>query len=163
MTMNRLLLTGAAGGLGKILRDSLKPYARVMRLSDVAAMEPAGEGEEVVPCDLGDKKAVDELVRGCDAIVHLGGVSIERPFEEILDANHRGVFAQNLGHTIVYGMSANRDKWWDNRKAAHLEYHPRDSSEPFRAKVESQPLLAPSDPAATHQGGAFVRLGPFED
>src|SRR5437763_11175932 len=92
MTMNRLLLTGAAGGLGKILRDSLKPYARVMRLSDVAAMEPAAEGEEVVPCDLGDKKAVDALVQGCDAIVHLGGVSVERPFEEILEANIKGVF-----------------------------------------------------------------------
>ena len=30
--------------------------------------------------------------RGCDAIVHLGGVSVERPFEEILEANIKGVF-----------------------------------------------------------------------
>jgi uronate dehydrogenase len=265
MTIERLLLTGAAGGLGKVLRQSLKPYARVLRLSDIAAMEPAGEGEEVVPCNLADKKGVDELVRGCDAIVHLGGVSVERPFEEILDANIRGVFhiyegarrhgakrvvfassnhvigfhkqgemldadsprrpdgyyglsksygedlsrfyfdrygietacirigssfpepkdrrmlvtwlsyadltelvrcclyAPKLGHTVVYGMSANRDTWWDNSKAAHLGFQPRDSSEPFRAKVEAQPPLAPDDPLRTHQGGAFVKLGPFED
>jgi uronate dehydrogenase len=265
MTINRLLLTGAAGSLGKVLRQSLKPYARVLRLSDVAAMEPAGDGEEVVPCDLGDKRGVDELVRECDAIVHLGGVSVEKSFEDILDANIRGIFhiyegarrhgvkrvvfassnhvigfhkqgemldadsprrpdgyyglsksygedlshfyfdrygiesacvrigssfpepkdrrmlvtwlsyrdltelvrcclyAPTLGHTIVYGASDNREKWWDNSKAAHLGFVPRDSSEPFRAKVESQPPLAPNDPLLTHQGGAYVKLGPFED
>src|SRR3954469_24584409 len=92
MTIERLLLTGAAGALGRVLRESLKADCRVMRLSDKAAMEPAREGEEVVTCDLADKKAVDELVRGCDAIVHLGSVSVERPFEEVLDANIRGIF-----------------------------------------------------------------------
>ena len=33
---NRLLLTGAAGGLGKVLRESLRPYANILRLSDIA-------------------------------------------------------------------------------------------------------------------------------
>jgi uronate dehydrogenase len=72
------------------------------------------------------------------------------------------LFAEKLGHTIVYGMSANRDKWWDNRHAAHLGFEPQDSSEPFRAKVETQPPLAEDDPARIYQGGAFVKLGPFE-
>ena len=91
--VHRLLLTGAAGGLGKVLRERLKPYADVLRLSDIGAMQGAiGPQEEVVPCDLADKQAVDALVAGCDAIVHLGGVSVERPFEEILEANIRGVF-----------------------------------------------------------------------
>ena len=89
----RLLLTGAAGGLGKVLRERLRPYADVLRLSDIAPLAPAaGAHEEVVPCDLADKAAVDALVAGCDAIVHLGGVSVERPFEEILEANIKGVF-----------------------------------------------------------------------
>jgi uronate dehydrogenase len=268
MTQNarfeRLLLTGAAGGLGKVLRNSLKPYAATMRLSDVTSLAPAHDGEEVVACDLADKEAVDALVRGCDAVVHMGGVSVERPFEEILEANIKGVFhlyegarrhgvkrivfassnhvvgfhqqsellgtdcarrpdgyyglskaygedlsrfyfdrygietaclrigssfpeprdrrmlvtwlsyrdltelvrcslfAPNLDHTIVYGMSANRDKWWDNSAAAHLGFHPQDSSEPFRAKVEALPAVDPGDPAARYQGGAFVKAGPFE-
>jgi uronate dehydrogenase len=262
--LQRLLLTGAAGGLGKVLRASLKPFARTLRLSDIGAMEPAGDGEEVVPCNLADKAAVDALVRDCDAIVHLGGVSVERPFEEILEANIKGVFhlyegarrhgvkrvvfassnhvvgfhkqgemldadcakrpdgyyglskaygedlsrfyfdrygietacvrigssfpepkdrrmlvtwlsyadltelvraclfAPTLGHTIVYGASANRDKWWDNSKAEHLGWTPRDSSEPFRAKAEQVPPLAEDDPARIYQGGAFVKMGPFE-
>src|SRR3954469_19357266 len=90
--LDRLLLTGAAGGLGKVLRESLAPFAKVMRLSDIAGMAPAGPAEEVVPCDLADKAAVDSLVAGCDAIVHLGGVSVERPFEEVLEGNIKGVF-----------------------------------------------------------------------
>src|SRR3546814_5089676 len=46
----------------------------------------------VVVCDLADPQAVMELVRGTDAIVHLGGVSVERPFEEILPANIQGTY-----------------------------------------------------------------------
>eukprot|EP01036_Dinobryon_divergens_P052246 gene52246-69887_t len=91
--LNRLLLTGAAGGLGKVLRGRLKPYAKVLRLSDIASLAPAADAsEEVVPCDLSDKAAVHALLEGCDAIVHLGGVSVERPFEEILEANIKGIF-----------------------------------------------------------------------
>lgn len=90
--LDRILLTGAAGGLGKVLRQSLRPYARILRLSDLAPMDPAGPGEEVVPCDLADRDAVDALARDVDAILHFGGVSVERPFEEILDANIRGIF-----------------------------------------------------------------------
>ncbi len=90
---NRLLLTGAAGGLGKVLRERLRPYAHVLRLSDIAAMAPAADvSEEVQPCDLADKQAVHHLVEGVDAILHFGGVSVERPFEEILGANISGTF-----------------------------------------------------------------------
>ena len=91
--VHRLLLTGAAGGLGKVLRERLRPYADVVRVSDVAAMAPARDArEEVVVCDLADRKTVDALVAGCDAIVHMGGVSVERPFEEVLEANIKGIF-----------------------------------------------------------------------
>jgi len=89
---HRLLLTGAAGNLGKVLRPRLKAHADVLRVSDVATLAPAAPGEEVIPCDLADAAAVSELVRGVDAIVHLGGVSVERSFEEILPANIQGVY-----------------------------------------------------------------------
>ncbi|TDV60319.1 NAD(P)-dependent oxidoreductase [Pseudomonas sp. LP_7_YM] len=90
---NRLLLTGAAGGLGKVLRESLRPYARILRLSDITEMAPAaGEHEEVQIGDLADKTAVDHLVEGVDAIVHFGGVSTERSFEDILGPNICGIF-----------------------------------------------------------------------
>jgi len=90
----RLLLTGAAGGVGRAMRARLAEFAKVLRVSDLATALPpdAAAHEEVVPCDLADKRAVDALVAGCDAIIHLGGVSVERPFEEVLEANIKGVF-----------------------------------------------------------------------
>ncbi len=80
-------------------------------------------------------------------------------FEQLL---RRALFIPGVGHTIVYGMSANAKTWWDNRHAAHLGYAPKDSSEIFRAKVEAQPQPAADDPVATLQGGAFTAAGPFD-
>lgn len=68
-----------------------------------------------------------------------------------------------VGHSVIYGISDNRTKWWDNTRAAHLGYVPQDSSEAFRAAVEArQPALDPNDPAVIYQGGVFVRTGPLE-
>jgi uronate dehydrogenase len=88
----RLLLTGAAGGLGKELRGRLRRHANVLRVSDIAAMSAAEANEEVVVCDLADAQDVHSLVAGCEAVVHLGGVSVEGPFEPILQANIVGVY-----------------------------------------------------------------------
>ena len=88
----KLLLTGAAGGLGKILRQGLKNNCSILRLSDVAGFGPAGDGEEVVLADLADPEAVDRMVNGVEAIVHMGGVSVEGPFGPILQANILGVY-----------------------------------------------------------------------
>ena len=259
---HRLLLTGAAGGLGQILREALQAHAAIVRVSDISEMAPAaGAHEEVLPCDLADKAGVLALAEGVDAIVHLGGISTERAFEEILDANIRGTFhiyeaarkqgikrvifassnhvtgfypqdetvdahsprrpdcyyglsksygedlatfyfhrygietvslrigssfpeprnlrmlstwlsyadlahlverallAEGVGHTVVYGVSANRELWWDNRHEAHLGFEPKDSSERFRGKMQP----AANDPGAGLQGGAFTQAGPFGD
>jgi uronate dehydrogenase len=67
-----------------------------------------------------------------------------------------------VGHLVVYGVSANRDVWWDNSiAAAKLGFVPQDNSEVFRDKVEAQPPVAPTDPNAIYQGGAFTAQGPF--
>ena len=89
---DRLLLTGAAGGLGRVLRPRLKRLCRVLRLSDIATMDPADDGEETIVAPLQDAAAVCALVDGVAAIVHLGGVSVEGPFEPILQANIVGAW-----------------------------------------------------------------------
>lgn len=88
----RLLLTGAAGSLGQVLRKSLSAHADVLRLSDIAEISALGEREETVRCNLADKAGTIALCDGVDAIVHFGGVSTENAFEAVLDANIRGVF-----------------------------------------------------------------------
>jgi uronate dehydrogenase len=265
LRFGRLLLTGAAGGLGQALRPRLKAYCDTLRLSDIADLGAAASGEELVPAALEDGAAVHALLAGVDAVVHLGGVSTEQPWQPILQANIVGTyhlyeaarrhgvrrivlassnhvtgfyrqdevispqdpvrpdglyglskaFGENLaqlyfdrhgietvsvrigscfpapknrrmlatwmsfddlerlvmasltapvvGHTIVYGMGDNATTWWDNTSARHLGWRPQDSSEPFRPAIEAaEPVLDRHDPAVIHQGGAFVRTGPFD-
>jgi len=88
----RILLTGAAGGLGRVLRPRLRARCSLLRLSDMVAMEPAGPGEEVVEAPLENRAAVDALLQGMDAVVHLGGISTEQPFDAILQANILGTY-----------------------------------------------------------------------
>jgi len=90
---DNLLLTGAAGGLGRVLGEPLRTRCKRLVVSDLA--EPLARVDsqaEKVACDLADWAAVKALVTGIDAIVHLGGVSVETPFEPILQANIRGLF-----------------------------------------------------------------------
>ena len=262
----RILLTGAAGGLGKVLREHLPAFTRVLRVSDREDLGPAKTHEEVVRCDLADRKAVDALVEGVDAIAHFGGISTETSFGPILQSNivgvhnlyeaarrhgvkrvvfassnhvtgfyrqderisprdpvrpdgmygvskafgenlsrfyfdrygietaclrigssfpkvkdrrmmhtfltyrdlvelvRRGLFARNVGHTVIYGVSNNRGIWWDNESAANLGFKARDSSEPQRKRVEREnPLAAPDAAVRVYQGGVFTLDGPFEE
>ena len=89
---SKLLMTGAAGGLGQAMRPRLQQNCDVLRLSDISPMAAAQTGEEVVPADLSDFEAVKALVAGCEAIVHFGGVSTEQAWAPILQANIIGAY-----------------------------------------------------------------------
>lgn len=87
MTPNRILLTGAAGRLGSLLRQAFVGQFQLLRLSDVAPLGKAGEREEVVACDLSDGAAVQALCEGMEAIIHLGGIPYETGWPELLQSN----------------------------------------------------------------------------
>jgi len=262
----RLLITGAAGNLGTMLRRDLAPLAEVLRLSDQADLGAAADHEELVRCDLADRDAVLALTRDVDAVAHFGGVSVEGRFDDILhgniegsyylyegcrqhrvarvvyaSSNHavgfhprtriidaqadyrpdsmygvskvfvealsryyfdkfhietvnlrigscfpepldrrmlatwlsyrdlaqlvtRALLAPKVGFSVVYGSSANREQFWDNRYAAHIGYQPEDSAERYRDKVEAvTPIPDPADPAVAWVGGGFAAAGHFED
>jgi uronate dehydrogenase len=89
---HRLLLTGAAGNLGRQLRGALGDWADVVRVSDIAPTGAAAAHEETSIADLADRQAVMQMVENVDAIVHLGGISIDAPFDELLEANIRGTY-----------------------------------------------------------------------
>src|SRR4051812_8917021 len=91
-SLGRVLLTGAAGALGRQLRPRLRPRCTLLRVSDVAAMEAAQAGEEVMQAALEDRAAMHRLLEGMDAVVHLGGVSVEKAFDVVLQANIVGIY-----------------------------------------------------------------------
>jgi uronate dehydrogenase len=68
--LNRLLLTGAAGGLGTQLRPRLKACCDVLRLSDRVDLGQAAPGEELQVVELQDRAEVLKLLEGVDAVVH---------------------------------------------------------------------------------------------
>jgi uronate dehydrogenase len=257
------LLTGAAGGLGKMLRDRIKPWADVVRLSDLRDLGAPGEGEEIMCCDLADREAMLKLVEGVDAVLHFGGISVEDKFEPIMQANilglhnlyeavykagvkrviyassnhvtgfypttevvdadmplrpdsfygvskcfgealsryyfdrfgietvclrigssfpepktarmmitylsyddlvelvRRSLMTPRVGHSIVFGVSDNAARWVDNRKAAHLGFRPKDSSDKF-AHLFPDTAERPTDDdvGSKYQGGPFILAGP---
>jgi uronate dehydrogenase len=260
----RLLLTGAAGGLGHVLRPHLVDWAQHVRISDLRSCGPAQAGEEVVLADLADANAVQALVEGVDAILQFGGVSLEAPFAELAPANITGLFnvyeaarrhgvrrivyassshvvgfyrqSQTIGidaplrpdglyavtkcfgealsryyfdrfgletvclrigssfpepknarmmvsylsygdlvelvrcalftarvdYSIVYGMSDNPVRWWDNADAAHLGFHARDSSRVFADRFPAPGPQPASQPEHVYQGGPWVLSSPMD-
>jgi uronate dehydrogenase len=90
--MQRVLITGAAGGIGRRLREDMRGLYPTLRLSDLAELTPARDGEEVVRADLGDFSACERICEGVDGIVHLGGQSVEADWDTILQANIAGCY-----------------------------------------------------------------------
>ena len=88
---DRLLLTGAAGVLGRVLRTGLQPHCTTLRLSDIKPLGDAAAGEELAPARLEAADAMLGLLAGVDAVVHLGGVSTEQPWGAVLPANILGL------------------------------------------------------------------------
>ena len=88
----RILITGAGGEIGRVLRAGLRDGKRVLRLLDIKPQEPARENEEVIAADLADIAALERAARDSDCIVHLAGVPREGAWEAILPNNIIGTY-----------------------------------------------------------------------
>lgn len=130
--LNRLLITGAAGGLGRAMRPRLAPLAKTLRLSDIADIDPPDAHEEVIPCDLTDPAAVRDLVEGCDGIVHFGGKSVEGPWQVVRNANIDGMV--NLYEAVRKASTTPRIVFASSNHA--IGFHPQtarlDATSPTR-------------------------------
>lgn len=87
MIYDRILLTGAAGLLGSVLRKRLAPQVTFLRSTDIVDLTAAAPNEELVKADLGDPSTAAELVKDIDAIVHFGGLSKDTDFASICRVN----------------------------------------------------------------------------
>lgn len=90
--MNRVLITGAAGTIGSALREGLRGTYPTLRFSDIAPLDAAGPGEEIVTADLRDLTQIEAAMAAVDAVVHLGGMSVENTWEIVHEANIIGCY-----------------------------------------------------------------------
>jgi uronate dehydrogenase len=90
--MKNILVTGAAGGIGTSLRKLLKGAYPNIRWSDIKKPDNLAADETFVAADLSKMADVEKVVAGIDGIVHLGGYSIEGPWDTILNANIIGCY-----------------------------------------------------------------------
>ena len=84
--MKTILITGAAGDVGSHLRRELAGKYNLL-LSDIKPVKALAAGEKSVRGDVAKMADMLRITKGVDAILHLGGFSVEGPWEMILRAN----------------------------------------------------------------------------
>lgn len=110
--MEKLLLTGAAGIVGTLLRPLLRDRYQSLVLTDLVSLDDLAANETFVQGDIADSEFVTSITGGVDAVIHLAGcVGPDFSFDEVLTANMIGthnVFAACREHKVtrvVYASS----------------------------------------------------------
>jgi uronate dehydrogenase len=122
-TNKNVLLTGASGALGRQIARSLAANGISLVLTDIAPFPDAlPPRASFTRADLNDGVALLRLAEGCDTILHFGGVSVDRPFEEVLGPNIRGLYhiyeAARREHARVVFASSNHSIGFHERSEA---------------------------------------------
>ena len=88
----RVVMTGAAGGVGTMTRPHLVGHFDQMIVSDRREITELHDGETFVRADLTDMAAMEQLLEGADGIIHLGGQPVEADWEAVHSANIVGLY-----------------------------------------------------------------------
>ncbi len=167
-TMQRVLLTGASGGVGRRLRRLMKGLYQTLRLSDIVQPDDLQADEEFVAADLTDLAAVRKAVEGMDGIIHLGGYSIEGSWEQILQANIIGCY--NLFETarqsgvkrVVFASSNHAVGFYPRKQKIRTDVTPLPDTRYGVSKVFGEALGALY--AHKHGMGVLsIRIGNVDD
>src|ERR1700745_1497300 len=109
--MSVVVITGAAGLVGSMLRPRLARPGHTLRVLDIAPLT-AGPGEEAIQASVTDMDAMTAACQGADAVIHLGGIPGEESWARICDLNIGGGYvvfeaARRAGTPRVIFASSN--------------------------------------------------------
>ena len=135
MSTQTIVITGGAGRIGGYLRTRMRRPDRLLRLVDIAPVTDLVDGEEAIMGSLTDRDLIRRAVAGADAVLHLGAIPSEAPWDEILATNVDGTqsvlqAAADAGVRTVAVASSNH--------AAGFWERPADGS-PLPDTVEPRP------------------------
>lgn len=107
----RWAMTGAAGSVGRHLRNTLADTFDDILLLDIVDIDDLAPHERSQRVDLRDLDAIRDAVDGLDGIIHLGGLADEADFHDLADVNIVGTYhlleAARMGGVgrVVYASS----------------------------------------------------------
>lgn len=87
LSARRVLMTGAAGSIGRMLRPLLAPHVLELRLADRQPLAAEHSAETTHVVDLTQPAAVAQVVDGVDAIVHFAGYAEEGDWATLVPTN----------------------------------------------------------------------------
>lgn len=142
----KIVLTGAAGGLGTQLRPALAPLGTLVSTDIVPSIADVLPTETYVQADLADFDAMGEVIKGADMVVHFGAIVDEKPFEELLGPNFVGsynVWENAYRHgvrRVVYASSIHAVGMYDTNAGVDLNASHRPDTFYGLAKCFSEDL-----------------------
>jgi uronate dehydrogenase len=143
--MKTILITGASGDVGTHLRRELATKYRI-RASDLRTPKVKFKNQPFLRADISKFKDALRITKGVDAIVHLGGYSVEGPWEGILSANLIGCYnvfeaaRRNGVKRIVFPTSNHATGFYKRSQTIDHRVYPKPDSRYGVSKVFGEAL-----------------------
>jgi uronate dehydrogenase len=90
MTAQSVIITGAGGRIGRVLRDGLAGRVGRLLLIDRVDLQSRHPNETACRLDISDARGLGTLFAGADAVIHLAGLADEASLPDLLAANVLG-------------------------------------------------------------------------
>ena len=143
--MKKILITGAAGDVGGHLRRELAGRYE-LRLSDIRPLADVSPAENFIRGDCAKLADMLKATKGVEAIVHLGGFSVEGDWDTILRANIVGTYnvfeaaRRNGVRRLVFATSNHAVGFYDRDETIDHRVYPKPDSRYGVSKIFGEAL-----------------------
>jgi len=103
--MKKIVLTGAAGRIGSVVRAHFAAARQPLLISDIRPCLAVTPGETERVGDLCDAAFTRNLLSGVDTVIHMAGIPDDRPLAELIGPNF---LALNTLYTAAQEMGVRR-------------------------------------------------------